>query len=384
MMLKSPFCRSRCTLWHALRLAHLALCCLLAAPHAMAQSIEDPLVAAAMPSSLTEHSLLLDVTRAGERLIAVGERGHILYSDDEGKSWHQALVPVRVTLTAVDFPTPRHGWAVGHEGVILHSEDGGESWTKQLDGHEVNRIVNERARSLLDAAEAQAHGDERLAVSLDDLVFLYEESEAFLDEGPSRPLLDVSFHDERTGLAVGAFGLFLETRDGGNTWQSLLGHLDNPYGLHLNHIARFDDTLIIAGEAGSLFRSWDGGAHWETLSSPYEGSFFGALGDPEGGQLFVFGLRGHLYRSVDKGDSWEPIRLDTDTTLTGATLLADGTPLLVGYGGTILTGSPAGNGFTLQMLADRRAYSAVTGSNDGHLILVGQGGVRRIPQPASL
>ena len=40
-------------------------------------------------------SLLLDVTRAGERLVAVGERGHIVISDDRGKTWTQAEVATR-------------------------------------------------------------------------------------------------------------------------------------------------------------------------------------------------------------------------------------------------------------------------------------------------
>ena len=66
--------------------------------------------------------------------MAAGWRGLIALSDDEGRSWRQAEVPVREDLTALSFPTPAHGWAVGNEGVLLETTDGGAHWAKRLDG----------------------------------------------------------------------------------------------------------------------------------------------------------------------------------------------------------------------------------------------------------
>ncbi len=86
----------------------------------------------AIHSSLATKSLLLDVARAGERLVAVGEWGHIVLSDDGGETWRQAeSVPVRVTLTAVSFPDAKRGWAVGHDAVVIHTQDAGENWQLQ-------------------------------------------------------------------------------------------------------------------------------------------------------------------------------------------------------------------------------------------------------------
>src|SRR5471030_2586830 len=76
-------------------------------------------------SGKSVHGLLLDVTHAGTRLVTVGERGHILYSDDQGKDWTQAKVPSRQLLTALYFVDDKHGWAVGHDAQILASSDGG-------------------------------------------------------------------------------------------------------------------------------------------------------------------------------------------------------------------------------------------------------------------
>ena len=53
----------------------------------------------AQPSPLATASLLVDVARAGERLVAVGERGHVVLSDDGGETWRQSgSVPVQTTV----------------------------------------------------------------------------------------------------------------------------------------------------------------------------------------------------------------------------------------------------------------------------------------------
>ena len=54
-------------------------------------------------------AMMVDVVRAGDRVIAVGEHGIVLYSDTNGKTWQQAAVPVSVTLTAVYFPHTEKG-----------------------------------------------------------------------------------------------------------------------------------------------------------------------------------------------------------------------------------------------------------------------------------
>src|SRR3977135_3294331 len=88
---------------------------------ALAAPPADPLQVPALPSRLAASSPLFAIARAGTRLVAVGQRGHVLLSDDDGTSWRQAAVPVSVDLTAVHFASPQRGWAVGHDGAILHS-----------------------------------------------------------------------------------------------------------------------------------------------------------------------------------------------------------------------------------------------------------------------
>lgn len=286
-------------------------------------------------SAKASHSLLLDVVSLGKRLVAVGDRGHILFSDDNAASWTQAKVPTKQMLTAVFFIDAHNGWAVGHDAQILATTDGGATWTKQFE----------------------------------DL-----EREA--------PLLDIWFKDRNNGYAVGAYGALLETTDGGANWEDVSDRMDNEDTYHLNAIGEVKDSgLFIVGEQGAMFRSPDWGKTWETVDSPYEGSLFGVLGTDEPGTLLVYGLRGHLFRSTDFGSSWQAISLTTDHNgplefgLADGNRLADGSIVVVGHGGTVLKSTDDGRSFSVINRADRLSLAGVAAMENGNLILVGQGGV---------
>jgi len=111
-------------------------------------ALDDVLDAPSMKTNLAAKSLLLDVASAGERIVAVGERGHIIYSDDQGANWTQADVPVSVSLTSVYFSNATHGWAVGHGAIVLHTSDAGETWVKQFDGNKANQEVINQSDTL--------------------------------------------------------------------------------------------------------------------------------------------------------------------------------------------------------------------------------------------
>ena len=333
-----------------------------------------------------DRAALMDVTRAGSRLVAVGERGVVVYSDDGGRTWTQASVPVRTTLTAVHFPAPETGWAVGHESVLLRSRDGGETWEKVLDGRQINdqmvramQALVERIRRRLETAPEE----ERPAVQsqLEDAEVNLKGFEETREEGPVQPLLDIAFWDGREGLVVGAFGIIMATSDGGDTWTPLLDRISNPMGYHLYGLARTRDRAFLFGEAGGAHRSADGGRHWEAVETPYHGSFFSALADPAGTMVAGFGLRGNLVLSYDDGATWRHQRLGQGAALTGGAVLSGQRFVLVGMAGEIYLGStlrpglkPVKTGFP--------ACMAVAEAPDGGLVLVGLKGVYRL-EPGS-
>jgi photosystem II stability/assembly factor-like uncharacterized protein len=315
----------------------------------------DLLLMPAEKTDMADVSILMDVVNVQGRLVAVGERGHILYSDDKCAGWTQADVPVSVNLTKVYFPDGANGWAVGHDGVVLHTTDGGKTWVKQLDGYEINDLMLTQQKALIRAKTDLMEGEnsgldesqkEILALELEDLDFFLSDLEMFVEEGPTRPLMDVWFTNDREGIVIGAFGIILETRDGGETWNALMDRIDNPEGFHYYGITRSGDTLFIAGEAGLLYRSEDFGKTWIRLESPYEGSFFGIMGSPDGGFVTAFGLRGNIYCSLDNGDTWKRSDTGRKASLSGGTFLSDGSFCIAGVDGTVLRSTDRGKTFS--------------------------------------
>ena len=339
-----------------------------------------------VPTEMAHEGLLLDIVRVGTRIVAVGERGYIVYSDDEGKTWAQSTVPVSQTLTAVTFGSDTTGWAVGHEGIILRTDDGGENWALQLTGYDASKqelVLGkrrlERARAAVEEARDSGAEDlEDLEYAVEDAEIALESIQTALDEGPSNPFLDVWFADDKTGVAVGSYGMIFRTLDGGATWEAWNEHISNPDGFHYYSLdSSADGTLILAGEQGLLYRSRDNGAEWERLTTPYAGSFFGVLAGGQGGNsyILIYGLRGNIFRSVDGGDSWSPVSTGSELALFGGTTLDDGAVLLVGNSGIVLRSTDGGTTFASHIRAERLPYSAVVENGNGNLVLAGRGGV---------
>ncbi|WP_043112349.1 WD40/YVTN/BNR-like repeat-containing protein [Solimonas flava] len=301
-----------------------------AAPAAEPQALGPQ--AAARVAAATQTPLLA-VTRAGARLVAAGDHGVILLSDDDGRSFRQATaVPVQVLLTSLSFVDAQHGWAAGHDGVVLATADGGETWTLQ------HRDVD---------------GD--------------------------KALFAIHFEDAQHGFAVGLFGLAIQTADGGQTWSPLTiaggertdRHLFAIFGGH-------GAPLFTAAESGVVFRSTDGGASWQEIQTTNPGSFWAgtALGD---GRWLMAGMRGHLFESRDDGLSWQEIASGTDQSLTAVARFGDGRAVVAGLGGTVLVREAGASAFVLQQRADRAALAALAEGSAGAPLLFGDKGVLASP-----
>ena len=308
-----------------------------------ATAATDPALLDAEIFPRASRSLLLDAVRTNAGYFAVGERGHVLVSED-GTQWRQAAVPTRATLTSIA-SVDGILWAAGHDGVIVHSTDGGQTWVRR-----------------------------RAAPWSYDIV----------DPSEGVPVMDLLFTDANRGFAVGAYSLMLVTTDGGVTWTpgSVTGSapapadeppaddvaaaeqdvaaddadswtfsdddlaLDAESDPHFNAIARAGSgALVIAGERGAFFRSRDGGRNWTSKRLPYEGSMFGVLAW-EDDHILVFGLRGNVLESRDLGDSWTEVDTGITTSIMGGYALPGGGAILVGANGAVLTRPDASTPFT--------------------------------------
>lgn len=284
------------------------------------------------PAPLAARSLLLDAARAGNRLVAVGDRGHVLLSDDEAKTWRQVIVPTRAMLTGVSFGDASHGWAVGHDGVILATRDAGETWTRQDPGDDLDTVW-----------------------------------------------LDVFFSDARIGLVVGAYGKAHLTFDGGESWKPAAPPPDE---LHLNHIAPTGtDRIYVAGEAGTLLTSTHAREGWRQLDVPYDGSLYGTL-LLDDSHLLIYGLRGRVFASDDAGESWTARETQTPVLITAGLKLRSGVIVLAGLGGNFHLSRDGGRTFAHWQPADYTGgVSALLEAADGALVAIGEQGAARLQLP---
>ncbi|MDD2735418.1 MAG: YCF48-related protein [Desulfuromonadaceae bacterium] len=334
---------------------------------AWAEGVTDLPDRPAVKTRGAEHTTLLDVTMAGSRLVAVGERGIVVLSDDDGRSWRQAKVPTSVSLTSVRFPSPRMGWATGHGGTVLHTEDGGETWTRQLEGKRMAQLALESARAKLAAKPGNALAERSVA-----------NAERLVADGPDKPFLALEFADEKTGYVVGAYNLIFRTEDGGRNWIPWLDHVDNPKGMHIYAIRTVGKATYMIGEQGLFLRSLDGGRSFQRLETPYKGTYF-AIGALPSGEIVIAGLRGNAYRSVDQGKTFAKVDVPFPVTIGAVTTFSDGRLIFANQAGQLFQSKDGGRSVEQVAVPPVPPVAALTQVGQGLLITAGAAGVFRVP-----
>lgn len=332
--------------------------------HAEVLSVPEVLKQPSVVVNHPEKSYLLSVVRAGDRLVAVGESGRVILSDDGAKTWHQANVPVNVLLTQVRFATPKEGWAIGHLGVVLHTTDGGSSWNVQLDGVKAASLFLDQAQR-----EVGEKGDQD-----PDASKALSQADFLVQDGPDKPFLTMRVDDAKRITIFGAFGLALHSLDGGKTWLPLQAKDFNPGSLHYYGNASREGQAWVVGEQGMLLRSLDNGSY-QSVEQPYAGTLFGVVMNDDA--AVAFGLRGNAVRSLDRGQSWQQFDTGTSASIQSGLVLNDGRILLFAENGQIVMGDKLSNKFQAidQQLAPA-AEAIEIGTNQ--LLLVGPSGVQTL------
>lgn len=309
---------------------------------------------------LVNQSLLLDAYSNGLNIV-VGERGHVIIDEQGNGDFVQAAIPMAVTLTSVDAVGEKI-WAAGHDATIMYSADSGKTWVVQMHQPELER-----------------------------------------------PFLDILFLNEQEGIAVGAYGLFVRTIDGGQTWTqeqhaTLLNPLDieyleeiraedeafyldelNSILPHINRVVKANDELYAAGETGLLAISTDFGRSWQRFELDYFGSFFdiAPLSDD---MMLAVGLRGAIYAKNGVVDYQEWTRIDSCTVSTLNSVVAKdaNNALVVGNNGAVLninlsqlkgamTGDCGSNGISVSQTPSKSAIATVINVNNGFTAVTADG-----------
>jgi len=283
-------------------------------------------------SDMFSHTAMLGVARAGNRIVAVGDHGVVMLSDDEGKTFRQAQsVPVQSTLNSVWFVDEKTGWAAGHWGVILKTTDGGATWALQR-------------------------------------------SDLKIDQ----PIFSVYFRDGAEGWAVGLWSLMLHTVDGGATWQAVtLPAAPDAKKVQRNFYSIFADSrgdLFVTCEQGVVLRSDAGDGNWTAIETGYKGSLWSGIALDDG-TLVVGGLRGSIYRSADNGTTWKKVAVDSAASVTGFVNDSKKALVALGLDGVSLESTDYGQTFETKQRADRASVTAGIQSPTNGIILFGKAGL---------
>lgn len=194
---------------------------------------------------------------------------------------------------------------------------------------------------------ADGHVNDLVAISRDSLMLL------------------VSNIDRGTPGVNGTFEhLLLKTTDGGANWVSnsiATTTVKQTYVLK----NRGTDTLYVGGEDGSVFRSYDGGSNWQSLTFPLTHRAIRAIHLISGQELLVAGDSGFVYRSTNAGNSWTSVHQLTQGITLGQHLwnffaLSEDTLYVCGRGQSIARSDDGGQTWQeLSNLSSTTEFSAI-------------------------
>lgn len=187
-------------------------------------------------------------------------------------------------------------------------------------------------------------------------------------------LLSVDFVDEQNGWAVGDIspqgGPLLHTTDGGNSWQVIAKITEVFSAIQFVN----PTTGWIAGYAGRIERTDDGGRSWTTQRFEREGDVLNALHFIDKERGWAVGGHGLLLRTTDGGAIWEQLATNRVEDLWAVRFASAERGWIVGEDGLILATTDGGKSLTKQKTATTKALLGLTLMPTGGLIAVGAGG----------
>jgi photosystem II stability/assembly factor-like uncharacterized protein len=273
-------------------------------------------------------------TLAGSRVVAGGEEGVIVYSDDAGQSWHQASVPVSATITDIAFASPQVGWATGAFGVILKTSDGGKSWVKQLDGIAEIALMNTATQAFAasqppQTAAAVAAGTPSAADRAT------HRAQILTGGGPDKPFLSLLPISETEVFAFGTYRFAEHSTDGGATWTDWSMNIGDPESQNIYGAAAIGGAYYLTSETGLIFKSTDGGKTFPQLTQVNQSNpatLFGIMDTGNGGVL-AYGVAGEMYLSTDQGKTWNASQFTGSSNVNAVISLMNGNLLIAGDAG---------------------------------------------------
>lgn len=254
---------------------------------------------------------------AGDRAIAVGQKGEVLVREGRG-AWQKVDSGSDQRLLRVGMNRDGVAVVVGAFGTLLKSTDSGQTW----------------ASIAPNWTELYKNSD------------IVDEFAAVRDE-PTNYVVKV--FDDGAILIGGEYGQLNLSADGGTTWTAVYqgqpalagGTPPTIFGMNI----RADGTGFASGQDGLILKTTDHGRTWASQVAGTKASLFD-IDSTTGGNVIAVGMRAGLVSS-DDGVTWRPINaLDLSLNWYSAVGHADGKSgdslIAVGHSGRIVSLATSG------------------------------------------
>ncbi|MBU0509275.1 hypothetical protein KKH27_10610 [bacterium] len=215
---------------------------------------------------------------------------------EEESSWIRVSSPTEDPLHNGFFLDDDHGWIISYgTGLVLRTVDGGDTWT--------------------------------IASRLDSI--FYE---------------CIFFSDRNTGWVCGENGSFLQTQDGGWTWQRIELALESYafYGIHVPEQGRgFLVGMDVSNRKAVMYESTDRGETWIERKQEFPGACFEPIQFLDANRGFMAGGK-YVLRTTDGGESWIANDLEEGAVIRGLHFASLSHGWAVGHGGDVFHTADSG------------------------------------------
>ena len=293
-----------------------------------------------LDDSTVQLRTLLDVRIMSNHGIAVGRRGIVLTTTDNGITWTRRKTPTTEDLQSVTLAEKgTAAIAVGRRGTVLTTTDNGITWTRR------KTPTNKHLYGVA-LAENSTNG---VAVGFEGTVLTTADGGTTWisrNSGTTEYLGRVALaSDGITGIAVGGRGTIIITRDRGNTWShSPSGTNENLYGVALTDSGA---SGVAVGRRGTIVITRDRGNTWSHPPSGTNENLYGVALTDSGASGVAVGRRGTVIITRDRGNTWSASPSETNENLYGVALAsAPGIGIAVGADRTALVTMDHGTRWT--------------------------------------
>jgi photosystem II stability/assembly factor-like uncharacterized protein len=243
------------------------------------------------------------------------------------------------TLNKLKFLDAKTGFTAGSlyngstENIHI-THDGGKTWTNASSGYTAMRFMD---IFIQDQSTIFMSGNDGIIIrSIDG-----GKSWQTMNSGTTQQLWGIHFLDKDLGFAVGSYGTIIKTTNGGSDWEPVSTGISNLfYDVFFN-----DKGIGFASGSNVLWKTDDYGEHWAPVTYfPFEAPADWIRSIKMISDLIGYACAdiGRIYKTTDGGDHWERLVSGTQEALFDVDFVDELNGMICGFNGTILKTNDGG------------------------------------------